>query len=145
MGFIELGKRMRLLVNDKFAEIMHEVLNELAPEIVKINKEQLEKGEKADETLMPYYSPNTIRVRNLDGNPVKGERIALIDSGDFWNGFWAMAYQNKLEMISSDTKTNMLIADYGESIFGLNKKGFERLGDLAYPLLKQKVGQFLQQ
>ena len=145
MGFIELEKRLRLLIDDKLLEFMEEILAELEPEIVRMNREQLERGEKADGSFFLPYSWITIQWRAEAGNPVKNQLIALYDTGDFCAGFWAKAYNNKLSLFSDDVKTEMLVGIYGNNIFGLTQENFQALGDRVNPLLKQKVGQFLQQ
>lgn len=145
MGFIELEKRLRLLVDSKLLEFMEEILTELEPEIVRMNREQLERGEKADGSFFQPYSWITVQRRAEAGNPVKNQLIALYDTGDFWAGFWAKAYNNKLSLFSDDVKTEMLVGIYGNYIFGLTQENFEALGNRVNPLLKQKVGQFLQQ
>lgn len=122
---------------------MQQCLNDNDKFITELNKKQLEKGEKADGTFMREYSYRTIKQRQLEGNPVKGSLIALYDTGDFWKGFWAIANDGKLELLSSDRKTNELIARYGDDIFGLTKSNFEILGEKIMPQLRQKVINFL--
>lgn len=145
MGFTELGRRLRILEQGKLIEIFQDVLNSYSKEITELNKQQLEKGIKADESAMKLYSPKTVKVRQIEGNPVKGERIALFDTGDFWSKFWINAYNNELEFYSGDSKTEMLIQDYGESIFGLTTENFKKLGELIMPKVKERVQKFLAQ
>lgn len=145
MGFGELARRMQILNDSKFTELVHEVLNELSPEIIRLNKLQLEKGERSDGSFLREYSSRTIAQRQREGNPVKGSLIALYDSGEFWGGFWSIAYNNKLELLSKDVKTNMLVKEYGDAIFGLTKTNFETIGDAMAEKLKQEIGKFLQQ
>ena len=145
MGVLILQRKIESLRSGKLVEFMEETLNELEDEIVKLNKLQLEKGEKADSSFLPNYSPRTIKLRNEQGRPVKGERISLFDYGNFWGGFWVQAYNNKLSIFSHDEKTEMLVSKYGNSIFGLTKSNFEILGDLATPILKHKVEIYLKQ
>jgi len=145
MGFTELGRRLKILEQGKLIEIFQTVLNSYQKEIAQLNKQQLEKGIKADETLMKQYAISTVKIRQIEGNPVKGERIALFDTGDFWSKFWINAYNNELEFYSGDRKTEMLIAEYGESIFGLTTENFKKLGDLIMPTVTEKVQKFLAQ
>lgn len=145
MGFLELSKRLNGLIEYKLIDIMQNVLKKHYKEIVELNKKQLAKGEKSDGSYMKEYSRSTINVRQAESNPVKGTLIALYDTGEFWKGFWALAYENKLELLSSDTKTNMLITTYGENIFGLTKSSFEQLADIIVPDLKTEILTFLNQ
>ena len=139
----ELANRIGDLSNGKLIEFLEEVLNELERDIIELNRSQLEKGQKADGSFNRPYSRSTINVRNIEGNPVKGQLIALYDTGDFWGYFWAQAYNGKLNIWSSDVKTEMLVKEYGEAIFGLTDENFKALGEKATPLLKQKVNTFL--
>lgn len=143
MGVQWFIKRLEDLENDKLIEFMQECLNDNNKFITDLNKKQLEKGIKSDRSYMKEYSYRTIKQRQLEGNPVKGELIALYDTGNFWKGFWAIATDGKLELLSSDSKTNELISRYGENIFGLTESNFEILGEKIMPQLKQKVINYL--
>jgi len=62
---------------------------------------------------------------------------------DFWKNFWTIAKEGRLIMYSSDTKTNMLIQEYGESIFGLTETNFKKLGDIIMPELNKSITKYL--
>jgi hypothetical protein len=140
---IWLVTRLEQLNNGKLIEFLQECLNEEEKFITQLNKTQLEKGIKADNKLMPDYSPRTINQRQIDGNPVKGKLIALYDTGEFWNAFWSEARDKKLIMGSDDWKTESLIAKYGETIFGLTDDSFKILGEKIMPNLRTKIIKFL--
>lgn len=143
MGMDWFINRLEALVDDKLIEFLQDILEDESAFIVELNKKQLERGERSDGKFLRPYSESTKRIRALEGNPVKGELIALYDSGDFWNGFWSKAYDGKLELLSSDVKTNKLIAEYGEQIFGLTESNFKVLGDRIVPQLRTKIINYL--
>ena len=128
---------------DELIGIVQDALNEEKEYILILQKQQLAKGEKADGTSTPRYSPKTIRVREAEGNPVKGERIALYDTGEFWNKMWALAVNGELEIYSSDGKTEMLLATYGENVLGLTDDNIEQLFERVIPIIQDKMIQHI--
>lgn len=145
MGAIEsLQKKLNRLNDDLLIGFLQAALNKHQADITELNKKQLEKGEKADGSMFEEYSHRTVKIRQIEGNPVKGRLIALYDTGDFWKGFWSIAKDGKLSMLSKDQKTNMLISKYGESIFGLTDSNFKKLGDIIMPTLQKTITKYLQ-
>lgn len=128
---------------DELIGIVQDALNEEKEYILILQKQQLAKGEKADGTSTPRYSPKTIRVREVEGNPVKGERIALYDTGEFWNKMWVLAVNGELEIYSSDGKTEMLLATYGENVLGLTDDNIEQLFERVIPIIQDKMIQHI--
>ena len=128
---------------DELIGIVQDALNEEKEYILILQKQQLAKGEKADGTSTPRYSPKTIKVREVEGNPVKGERIALYDTGDFWNKMWVLAVNGELEIYSSDGKTEMLLATYGENVLGLTDDNIEQLFERVIPIIQEKMIQHI--
>lgn len=138
-GFISRFK----ISTDELIGIVQDALNEEKEYILILQKQQLAKGEKADGTSTPRYSTKTIKVREVEGNPVKGERIALYDTGDFWNKMWVLAVNGELEIYSSDGKTEMLLATYGENVLGLTDDNIEQLFERVIPIIQEKMIQHI--
>ena len=128
---------------DELIGIVQDALNEEKEYILILQKQQLAKGEKADGTSTPIYSTKTIKVREVEGNPVKGERIALYDTGDFWNKMWVLAVNGELEIYSSDCKTEMLLATYGENVLGLTDDNIKQLFERVIPIIQEKMIQHI--
>lgn len=143
MGVISLDSKLDKFDDDMIVEFLMEILDSVNNEIISLNKKQLEKGQKADGSFLREYSQRTIKQRELEGNPVKGDKIALFDTGDFWKGIWAKAYDGKLSIFSKDSKTELLVSEYGESIFGLTEENFNKLGEIVIPKLRMKVVKYL--
>lgn len=145
MNIQKLISRLSTLNDYGLVDILQKILNKHSKDITELNKKQLEKGEKSDGSFLRQYATSTIKIRQLEGNPVKGNLIALYDTGDFWRGFWSLAYDGKLELLSSDKKTNMLIEQYGEGIFGLTQDSFEQLYKIILPELRSEIYKFIKQ
>ena len=144
MGIQWLEERLTAITKgDMLIKILTETLNSEKPYIVELNKKQLENGQTSNGDYLRPYSGRTVKQRALEGNPVKGELIALFDTGDFWKGFWSMAYNGEWEIFSSDSKTNMLISEYGEDIFGLTEENFTTLGAKINEKLKRRLNTYL--
>lgn len=120
---------------------IEEILKGFDKEIVKLIQEQLTEGKRGDGTLMPPYSYLTKQSRAKAGNPVKGERISLIDYGDFWGSMFSYVGQGMIEVSSKDWKESMLVQEYGESIFLISKTQMQHLASLVRPKLDAKIAQ----
>jgi hypothetical protein len=140
MGFSELSNRLKVLSNSLLIEMIEDILNDMEVELVEMNKEQLEQGVKADNTLMPSYSDNTLKYKEK-----KGSLIALYDTGDFWASFFATASMGLLEMDATDWKRDMLVEEYGSTILGLTPENLKRVSEHIAIELRVKIGEYLQQ
>lgn len=69
--------------------------------------------------LFPDYSPFTIEVKQLLGQPY--DRVTLFYSGAFYRSFLLKIDKENLslEIFANDEKTPKLIRKYGKEIFGL--------------------------
>lgn len=77
--------------------------------------------------IMSYapYSPRTIQNKKRKGQPYT--RVTLRDSGAFHEAFTVITTHEGFYVTSTDWKTDMLTAKYGQSIFRLTNENFERL------------------
>lgn len=85
--------------------------------MVELNREQLDKGQKSDGTLLPPYAPSTVKRKAK-----KGQQTApmnLKDKGDFRQGMRVRTFAKKSEIFSTDDKNALLQNKYGRAIFGL--------------------------
>ena len=122
-----------------------EILKSLDKEIVKLIQEQLAEGKRGDDTLMPPYSYLTVQSRQEKGRPVKGERISLIDYGDFWSSMFTYIGQGMIEVSAKDWKESMLVERYGENIFLISKTQMQHLAGLVRPKLEAKITSYMAQ
>ena len=142
MGILSLNRKLRLL-NPLLLRMVEETLTLLETEIITLNQQQLTKGEKSDGTFTGEYRETTISRKMLEGRFLTGDKISLLDRGDFWAGFLVKADNGKLIFDSTDAKTEMLISIYSEKLFGLTSESKTELAKLAKPILYEKITNFL--
>ena len=80
-----------------------------------------------DEKIMSYapYAASTIRNKRKKGQPTT--RVTLKDTGSFHESMYLVVDSEGFYITSSDEKTNKLTAKYGDSIFRLTDKNFNRI------------------
>lgn len=74
-----------------------------------------------------------------------GERIALIDTGEFWQSMFATPYDGMVEVDAKDWKRDELVERYGEEIFQLLPAQWKHIYSLAETEYKHRVYQWLNQ
>jgi len=119
-------------------------LDNLDEEIIKLIQEQLTEGKRGDGSTMPKYTTSTKQSKLKRGTILMGERIALIDTGEFWKSMFANIYDGSIIVDSKDWKRDMLVDRYGDEIFLISKTQMEYLASLVNPLLNAKIKQFLE-
>lgn len=80
-----------------------------------------------EEKIMRYrpYKPSTIANKRRKGQPTT--RVTLRDTGDFHEAMRVVFDSEGFYITSDDDKTNELVSKYGESIFRLTNKNFNRI------------------
>lgn len=87
-------------------------------ELIRINlDDQLSAGVDSRGRSLGEYAPYTIELKQAKGQPT--DRVTLYDEGDFYAGFNVELKGSGLELDSTDSKTDDLKKDWGESIFGI--------------------------
>lgn len=119
--------------------------NDLEKDVLDLVKEQLGEGKRGDGSSLPYYNPRTLISKKRRGAVIMGNRIALIDRGQFWASFFLNVYQGSIIVDADDKKRDMLVERYGDEIFLISKKQMEYLSTLVRPLLMAKINQYLAQ
>ena len=122
---------------------IEEILESLDKDIVKLIHEQLEEGKRGDDTLLPLYKESTKKMKAERGTILMGERIALIDTGQFWNSFFSSIYQGSIEIDSKDRLRDELVGRYREEIFLISKTQMNYLASIVQPKLKTKINEYL--
>jgi len=80
------------------------------------------------------YAPLTIQIKSMKGQPTS--RVTLRDEGDFHHSFYIEYHDGGFEIRASDWKTEMLMANYGDTIIGLSDQNFKELAEnYVYPAL----------
>lgn len=120
-----------------------EILKGFDKEIVGLIQEQLAEGMRGDGTQMPRYSFLTKQSKLKRGTILMGDRIALIDTGEFWQSMFSYIGSGIIEVGAKDWKESTLIDRYKPEIFLISKKQMSHLADLVRPQLTAKIQSFL--
>lgn len=62
---------------------IEEIINENEKQVVELIERQLAEGRRGDGTLLPLYKEATKIIKREKGTILLGDRISLIDTGDF--------------------------------------------------------------
>lgn len=100
-----------------------------------LNIDQLQRGERADGTSLPNYSPVSVAKFGKRPGP-----MTLHDSGGFYRGITLKVENEGIELIGNDIKTEMLQLRYGDEILGLQEKSRQEIEE---DYLKEEVGKEL--
>ena len=123
--------------------IVENILDDLNDEIVGLIQEQLSEGERGDGSRLPLYKESTKLIKKERGTILMGERIALIDTGRFWDSMFSNIYKESIMVDSKDWKRDMLVEQYGNEIFLISEKQMSYLADLVRPHFFAKVNEIL--
>lgn len=120
-------------------EILEEVIQKEDETIVMLIQRQLAEGRRGDGSKLPYYKASTKKIKAESGRYLVGDRISLIDTGDFWESMFAEVENGNLITDSRDWKTDMLVMRYGESILELAPDSLEFVVEKMFTQIQQKV------
>ena len=131
----EMIARVERLNIEQLCEDAFNLNSEIAEDL---NREQLNEGEKSDETwISPYYHPITLAYKEQEGQQTYP--MNLRDSGDFQNEIVIQAAGGVISSISRDWKFETLANKWGENILGLSKSSISVLNQLIQPTLVEEV------
>lgn len=120
-----VGDFKRALDIFEIEDAVYQALEETQEYISDLNAEQINKGIRSDGSMMPDYSPISVRFFGKPEGPIK-----LYDTGDFYRGFFTRIDRAKKEIFhsSTDKKTTDIIKGtaaghlgYGKEVFGLSQ------------------------
>jgi hypothetical protein len=101
------------------------------------------KGQLADGSSLPSYSPTTVFLKQSGDGDRRTENMTLKDQGDFYKGANVKYTKDGYLFGSTDEKADELKFNYGE-IFGLTDDNLqEHIDKLFYPELKKRVYDFI--
>lgn len=106
---------------DDMPKLLKETFKELAPVIEDLNTEQLGRGERADGSMLPNYSPVSVSKFGKRPGP-----MTMFDRGDYWRGITLEVYDNGVDLVGRDIKSEMLELRYG-GLTGLQEGSKELL------------------
>ncbi len=120
-------KKTILIISKLLAEIVQEERNFIA----NLNREQLSKGDKADDSSMPRYVQGS-------KSPSSPGKITLFDTGEFHASIEPLFDDRQFELLSTDEKAEILVGKYGE-ILGLNEESLNLLAQRIKPKLIGRI------
>lgn len=115
-----LKDRLRNSPED-MVRMMKETFKELAPVIEDLNTAQLGRGERADGSKLPNYSPLSVSKFGKRPGP-----MTMFDRGDYWRGITLVVYDEGIDLEGRDIKSEMLELRYG-GLTGLQEGSKEEL------------------
>ena len=136
---IELKRRL-VWIDKELEQLALDAAMEHYDVIIDMNVEDqlFKRGIDSTGNQLPSYSPVTIHIKQAKGQPT--DRMTLRDEGDFHSKFRIERTADGLRISSDDAKTEMLIRNYGEEIFGLTDDNFQIfLEDYFQPQIKKII------
>ena len=131
-SFFDVYTNIMALTPRKAVEVAIQTID--SEYVTELNKEQLFDGEFSDGTPTPDYSPHTIEKKKKSGGFISSNgRIAFRDKGDFFRKMGVKKQKTQLKLFSKDEKSNMLIEEFGEDIFGLNEENKQLIIEDEFP------------
>lgn len=117
-------------------QIMIPIIQKHLDLIVKLNKDQLKKGETAEGYATPSHRKSTMSEIYVDYKIERGvydqsiyPRMNFYDTGDFYNAFKAKVTLFDIEIESFDDKAKDLENRYGNDLMGLTDQSIVILVD----------------
>lgn len=104
-----------------------------ADKIAALNVNQLSKGQRSDDVMMPDYSNASIMLFHKPPGPIR-----LFETGTFWKSIKVDVGSEVLTTIADDP--NNLQKRFGQNIFGMNTASHEfYVNQVFLPLLQEKI------
>ena len=117
-------KRLRKVRSNR-NEIVLRIIRKNEGIIIAVQEEQMFEGKRSTGKKIGEYRPLTKRIKLGKGQPI--DRVTLKDTGEFYEGL-KISYENDHFFITSDDpKTEAIIEQYGENVFGLMFKNWKEL------------------
>lgn len=117
-------------------EIMKPIIEKHLDLIVKLNKDQLQRGETANGYSTPRHKKSVMSEIYIDSKIERGvynesiyPRMNFYNEGDFYRGFKAKIENYGIEIESLDSKTKDLESRYGSDLMGLTDDSISILID----------------
>lgn len=124
MPFNKIRNRLRSFERDIY-KVIGETFREEQDIVIDLNTEDqlFERGIDSNDESLGRYSPTTIFLKKLEGQPT--DRVTLKDTGSFYEGWFIRVERDRVIFSSRDSKTNELVDRYGADIFGLTEENLE--------------------
>lgn len=115
---VEQQEKDILLIIQRFKEIL-----------IDANTSQLLEGKNSKGQSLGDYASDAYARLKRSMNPKAGGHIDLYFEGDWQNSFFLEADHFPVLFNASDWKTNMLVTNYGEDVFGVTEQDLQKIID----------------
>ena len=123
----KLNDLISKLDNFDIWEVAKPVFEDLAPELIELNKSQLMEGKKSDGTNTPTYSQKYQAYKMTFSNYTSAPYANLNKTGDFFSGMYMKVVDQGLEFGSTDEKESDLEVYATKLIWGISEQGFTEI------------------
>ena len=135
----KLRQITRQSVKERFQEAIRRELDAGVLDMVASNWQQ---GLKGDKRIGEYRSESYAAMKRLM-NPTAGGKVDLIYTGAFSGALFIPQDENIINVDSSDSKRNELVAKYGDDIFDLSNSQEADIIDDAKMMVYEEIFRFL--
>lgn len=115
------------------------ILEKTKGQVTDLNRERMLEGKRADGSQMPNYSPISVSVYGYPPGPIR-----LRNTGAFQRAIKIDITANTIIQESTDFKSDILQARYGEKIFGMDKESKAEYANSIRPLFIKHAKEKLQ-
>lgn len=127
---IEFQRRLQILDSQVSLDfLLFKEIERFKNIFIRLNKEQLSKGEDNEGDIFGEYTQATQEIAAL-GNPRKpkiaGQPYNFEDTGGLFDGFEMIIENSTAQFWSTDSKTPELIVEY-QGLFGLNPDNLQKV------------------
>ena len=135
-----LKRLSKNLSNLDLVQVIGDTFEFYDKQITDLARVQLSEGKKGDGTQFDFYKPATVKIKKERGTILMGERIALIDTGEFWSKLITDSFGGSLII---DNKDRGLLAElesrYGDKILSLTAESRSQLIQMMLPDIQSRV------
>jgi hypothetical protein len=134
--------RLEKLRSEAILRIVEQAIINEQLYIIDLNREQLAAGiNSLGNRITPPYTARTVAIKSEKGQPT--DKVYLLDTGSWQNGFKVEVYKNKILIVSSDEKDELLQRKYGEEIEGLTDENLAEVRLEMTPFIDSEIRKFL--
>lgn len=120
MDLFELQIKLNDLVQN-WDKYLDDFIQAIEPDLIDVNTDQLDKSIDSKGKKFPAYA-------NPDYAKLKGRKFPDLKlTGDFRSDFFVDYFNDKIYIDSKDEKTEKLVGQYGEDLFGLTESNLNKL------------------
>lgn len=119
-------------------------VNVLTDDEILIYQNRLEQGKYADGKDFPDYAPLTVQLKRLNGGFIsQSGKIALKDTGEFYDSMKLRKEKDFAEITSDNEKAGKLVEAYGDEIFDVSDEEATEMAEQKEVEIAKEIEKFL--